>query len=73
MTAVFSSVLYSQTSSQKCDLQRAAIRTRMGWTLRKAIRAGNSDHCARHAAAMVYVLELEAKLSPPVQREGTLI
>jgi len=26
-----------------------------------------------HAAAMEFVPELEAKLSPPVQREGTLI
>ena len=35
-------------------------------------RADNSNHRARHAAAMVFIPELEANLSPPVQYEGML-
>jgi len=56
VTAVFSPVLYSQTSGQ-------------GWRL----AACNIRNCATHAAAMEFVLELAAILSPPVQSEGTLI
>jgi len=37
------------------------------------LAAGNIRNCANHAAAMEYIPELEAKLSPPVQREGMLI
>jgi len=37
------------------------------------LAAGNVRNCATHAAAMEFVPELEAKLSPPVQREGMLI
>jgi len=37
------------------------------------LAAGNVRNCATHAAAMVFALELEAKLSPPVQREGMFI
>ena len=36
------------------------------------LAAGNFRNCANHAAAMEFVPELEAKLSPPVQREGIL-
>jgi len=35
--------------------------------------AGNIRNWANHAAAMEFVPELEAKLSPPVHREGMLI
>ena len=37
------------------------------------LAAGNFRNCAMHAAAMEFVPELEAELSPPVQREGMLI
>jgi len=37
------------------------------------LAAGNIRNCAIHAAAMEFVPELEATLSPPVQREGMLI
>jgi len=37
------------------------------------LAAGNVRNCAKHAAAMELVPELEANLSPPEQREGTLI
>ena len=37
------------------------------------LAAGNVRNGAMHAAAMVFVPELEAILSPPVQREGMLI
>jgi len=37
------------------------------------LAAGNVRNWAMHAAAMVIVPELEAELSPPRQREGTLI
>jgi len=36
------------------------------------LAAGNIRNCATHAAAMEFAPELEAKLSPPVQREGML-
>jgi len=36
------------------------------------LATGNIRNCAMHAAAMEFVPELEAKLSPPVQREGML-
>jgi len=35
--------------------------------------AGNIRNGAMHAAAMAFVPELDANLSPPVQREGMLI
>jgi len=35
--------------------------------------SGNIRSCANHAAAMAFVPELEATLTPPDQREGTLI
>jgi len=35
--------------------------------------AGNVRNCANHAAAMGFVRELEANLSPPAQRESMLI
>jgi len=37
------------------------------------LAAGNVRNCATHAAAMEFFPELEAKLSPPVQREDMLI
>jgi len=37
------------------------------------LAAGNIRNCAMHAAAMEFVPELEANLSPPFQREGMLI
>jgi len=37
------------------------------------LAAGNIRNCATHAAAMAFVSELEANLSPPVQRDGVLI
>ena len=37
------------------------------------LAAGNIRNWAMHAAAMEFVPELEATLSPPVQREGMLI
>jgi len=37
------------------------------------LAAGNIRNCATHAAAMEFAPELEATLSPPVQREGMLI
>jgi len=37
------------------------------------LATGNVRNGATHAAAMEFVPELEAELSPPVQREGTLI
>ena len=37
------------------------------------LAAGNIRNCATHAAAMAFVPELDAELSPPVQREGMLI
>jgi len=37
------------------------------------LATGNIRNCATHAAAMEFVPDLEAKLSPPVQREGMLI
>jgi len=37
------------------------------------LAAGNIRNCATHAAAMEFAPDLEAKLSPPVQREGMLI
>jgi hypothetical protein len=36
------------------------------------LAAGNVRNCAMHAAAMEFVAELEAKLSPPDQRESML-
>jgi len=39
---------------------------------RMRLAAGNIRNCATHAAAMEFVLELEANLSPPVQRDGML-
>ncbi len=36
------------------------------------LASGNVRNCAKHAAAIVIIPELEAKLSPPVQREGTI-
>ena len=38
---------------------------------RVRLAAGNVRNWATHAAAMAFVPELEATLSPPVQREGT--
>jgi len=37
------------------------------------LAAGNVRNGAMHAAAMDFVPELEATLSPPAQREGMLI
>jgi len=37
------------------------------------LAAGNIRNCATHATAMEFVPELEANLSPPVQRDGMLI
>jgi len=37
------------------------------------LAAGNFRNCAMHAAAMEFVPELDAELSPPAQREGMLI
>jgi len=50
------------------DFGRALVRH-----LVRRFRAGNFGGWARHAAAMVFIPELEANLSPPVQYEGTLI
>ena len=40
---------------------------------RMRLAAGNVRNRGRHAAAMAFVPELDAELSPPVQREGMLI
>jgi len=37
------------------------------------LAAGNVRNRGRHAAAMAFVPELDAELSPPVHREGILI
>jgi len=37
------------------------------------LASGNIRNCATHAAAMEFVPELKANLSPPVQREGMFI
>jgi len=37
------------------------------------LASGNIRNCVIHAAAMEFVPELEAELSPPVQRECMLI
>jgi len=37
------------------------------------LASGNIRNCATHAAAMEFIPELEAELSPPDQREGMLI
>ena len=60
----------SKLSVHASPFQLFALRTDQQPRIRLA--AGNVRNGANHVAAMVVVPELEATLSPPVQRDGLL-